>query len=104
MPRTYSQPFVLGVQQGDQRHPGTRLALACIRGNLPAVHVAKVLGVSRVTLFSWFRGKTIRSKDIVPTIEALTTLIEHDLKMGVLPVNNSSTAKKYLAGVAGYDV
>lgn len=104
MPRSYSQRLVLGVQQADQRHPGTRLAMACIRAGLPAVHVAKVLGVSRVTVFNWFKGKTIRSKDILPTIEAFTTLVEHDLKTGVLPASNIATAKKYLAGVAGYEI
>lgn len=104
MPRNYSQRFVLGVQQGDQRHPGTRLAMACIRANIPAVHVAKVLGVSRVTVFNWFRGKSIGIKEKSATVDSLATLVENDLKLGILPAANATVARKYLSGLVGFEL
>jgi len=104
MPRTYSQRFVLGVQQGDRSHPGTRLAMACIRANIPAIHISKVLGVSRVTVFSWFRGKTIGLKEKSATVDSLASLIENDLKLGVLPAANTTVAKKYLSALVGFEL
>lgn len=58
MPIGYSRRFVEEVSRADADKLGVRLGVECILSDVPVVHIAKELGVSRVTVYSWFRGKT----------------------------------------------
>ena len=65
MPRTYSEPFLIGLHKENPHRTGIALALACVKANLPAKYVAEALEVSRMTVFGWFRGKPIRHKNML---------------------------------------
>ena len=77
-------------------HDGLQIALAkkCIRANIPAVHIAKLLDVSRMAVHLWFRGGKI-DPSRVPMVEALIRIIDEDTKKGVLPLKGYKDAVKY---------
>lgn len=95
MTAKYSADFIVAVRSLHVRSLGQHLAVLCIEGNLPSAYVAQVLGVSRVTMHSWFRGQTIREHR-VPRVEAFMRLVKDDLKNGVLPAKDLKQAKAYL--------
>lgn len=95
MPRNYSQEFLLEVNRQDPDMLGTRLALSCVEANLPAVHVAEALGVSRMTIHSWFRGSPLRYNN-AKRVGQFIIKIREDLDNGTLPAQNSVAAKTYL--------
>ena len=100
MPRTYSQQFIEGLENANPQRAGIALAQACVKGNLPAKYVAYALEVTRMTVFSWFRGAHIRHKNLLK-IEAITNLIESDTAKGILPAKNTAEAKAYLEDMVG---
>lgn len=100
MPRTYSEKFLLGMHQADPYRAGVRLAKACVKANLPAKYVAEALGVTRMTVYSWFRGKPIRDKN-QQIVEIFTELVEGDMVKGLLPVNNIQQGRKYIEDMIG---
>jgi hypothetical protein len=100
MSRPYSKTFIEELHECDPDITGTALALACVRANLPANYVAKALEVSRMTIFSWFRGKPLRHKNLLK-VRAFTNLVENDLSMGMLPVKTVKQAKEYLQEMVG---
>jgi hypothetical protein len=100
MPRTYSQQFIEGLENANPNRAGIALAQACVKGNLPAKYVAYALEVTRMTVFSWFRGAHVRHKNLMK-IEAITDLIESDTAKGILPAKNTAEAKAYLEDMVG---
>jgi hypothetical protein len=100
MPRTYSQQFIEGLENANPQRAGIALAQACVKGNLPAKYVAYALEVTRMTVFSWFRGAHVRHKNLMK-IEAITDLIESDTAKGILPAKNTAEAKAYLEDMVG---
>jgi hypothetical protein len=100
MPRTYSKQFIEGLDQANPNRAGIALANACVKGNLPAKYVEYALDVTRMTVFSWFRGSYIRHKNLLK-VEAITELIESDTAKGVLPAKNNAEAKAYLEEMVG---
>lgn len=95
MPPKYSFAFIEAVQNAPERGLGQELALVCIEANLPATYVAQVLGVTRMTLHTWFRGGEIRDRKRV-VVEALLNILKEDMSKGVLPVKTLSEARSYL--------
>jgi transposase len=55
MPKKYSPRFLVELNNLDEEKLGVRLAKACVNADLPITDVAKVFGVSRMTIHSWFR-------------------------------------------------
>jgi hypothetical protein len=53
-----------------------------------------------MTVFSWFRGKPIRHKNLLK-VETLTDLIESDTAKGILPAKNIAEAKAYIEEMIG---
>lgn len=100
MPRTYSQSFLVDLYQADPDRAGTALALACVKANLPTKYIAVALDVTRMTVFSWFRGKPLRHKNMLK-VEMLTNKILGDMKLGVLPAKNVPAAKTYIEEMIG---
>ena len=100
MSRCYSYELVKEVNKSDPNRVGTALALACIKGNLPAVYVSVVLKVTRMSIHSWFRGKPIREKNR-KLVEVFTDLVESDTAKGILPAKTKAEAKKYLEEMIG---
>jgi hypothetical protein len=95
MPTKYSHALIEAVQSTHVRGLGQELALLCIHADLPAAYVAQVLGVSRMTLHTWFRGGEIRERKHV-VIEAFMKLVKEDIANGVLPAKTFSEARSYL--------
>lgn len=96
MSAKYSDEFIRSVLGASSTSPlGTRLARLCVEVGFPAVYVAQVLGVSRMTLHSWFRGGKIRMAK-VEKIQMFMQLIREDITRGRLPAKNAADAKEYL--------
>jgi hypothetical protein len=91
----YSTELVEAVRGATQYRLGTDLANTCIAANLPAAYVAQVLGVTRMTLHTWFRGGTIRMSKR-ERIDVFIDIVEGDLKQGRLPVKSLAEARTYL--------
>lgn len=68
-----SQGYSLRMRDTNLRAPssslGVRLGRLCIEHDVPASLVADRLGVTRQTVYNWFRGTSVPGPD-------LTTLIE----------------------------
>ena len=103
MPRTYSKELIDLVNNSNPNKTGIALASACIKANLPAKYVAVALKVTRMTLYSWFRGKPIRFKN-QQIVEVFTDLVESDTAKGLLPAKNTTHAKAYLEDMIGQKI
>lgn len=96
MPKSYSPEYkemLSAVVMPDNL--GVVLAKACVKANIPLKLVAKLFGVSRMTVHTWFRGGEIRSgrKQL---IIAFLKVIEEDTAKGVLPLADFKSAKEYI--------
>lgn len=103
MPRTYSEAFLIELHKANPNRAGTALALACVKANIPAKYVAEALEVTRMTVFSWFRGKPIRHKNLLK-VETFTDLVESDTAKGILPARTTAHAKKYIEEMIGREI
>lgn len=100
MTRTYSPELIEAVSDPAVYRLGMDLANTCIKANLPAAYVAQVFDTSRQTIHAWFRGGVIRPRKR-QRVEVFITLLEEDLKKGILPCRNLRDAKAYLRDMAG---
>ncbi len=100
MPRTYSEKFLIAMHQGNPRRIGVSLAKSCVKANLPAKYVAVALNVSRMTIYSWFRGQQIREKN-ERVVEVFIDLVEKDIERGILPAKNIVAARQYIEDMVG---
>ena len=100
MPRTYSEKFLRALSEADPGSAGVSLGRLCVDANLPAAYVSRALQVSRMTVYSWFRGRSVNERNL-KTIDAFSKLVEEDMKNGVLPAKNLKDAKRYLEEMAG---
>lgn len=98
MARSYSEQFLIELNKNESLGLGVSLAKLCVAANLPASYVSKVLGVSRMTVYSWFRGRGIR-EEFHPKVEAFMALVKQDVELGVLPAKTLKGAREYLAGM-----
>ena len=95
MPRSYSSRFLLTLSKPTAILTGQNLARLCVEANLPASYVCKVFGISRMALHTWFRGGPIRQRRM-DMVLAFISLVNKDLKAGVLPAKNLKEAKDYI--------
>lgn len=103
MPRTYSDKLILLLSADESNHIGKQLGRVCVKANLPMLYVAEALGVSRMTLFNWFRGGVVRAS-FEPSILAFIALVEKDTEDGKLPANGFRFAKKYIETMIGREI
>jgi len=61
MPKGYSLLTVQEVKEANQNLLGVKLGKICIERDIPVTDVAEFFGVSRVTIYSWFRGQVVVS-------------------------------------------
>lgn len=104
MSRTYSADYILFLKKLDDENThtlGTALGKACVEAKLPAAYVAQMLGVSRMALHSWFRGRTKVQERFTGRIRDMLELIKTDTEAGMLPVQSNKAAKAYIAGMTG---
>lgn len=96
MPKSYSPEYIEmlnAVVMPDNL--GVVLAKACVKANMPLKLVAKLFGVSRMTVHSWFRGGEIRAGRR-SLIIAFLKVLEEDTARGVLPLADFKAAKDYV--------
>lgn len=101
MPKKYSQSFLIDLHKADGDRLGVQLAKACVRADLPATEVAKVFGVSRMTIHTWFRGGAIRDKNVSKIKQFLRALNdawieEFENKTEGLPIPSQKEAWTFL--------
>lgn len=103
MPRNYSPRFLTELAAADPNSLGVRLGRLCVEANLPAAYVAIVLECSRMTIYSWFRGRGISEKRR-KVVELFMELVAKDIAEGALPVKGTKDAKNYIMSSWGVSV
>lgn len=68
-----SQGYSLKLRDLNRRAPsnmlGVRLGRVCIKHDIPASRVADEMGVSRQTVYNWFRGTSQPNGSLIVRIE-----------------------------------
>lgn len=101
MPRKYGSKLTESLRHKTVEDGiGIVLAKKCIAANLPSTIVSNLLGVSRQTLYMWFRGAGIQPER-VPLVKALIIIIETDMAAGVLPLKDYKSSKEYHKSLIG---
>jgi len=55
----YSQSLVHANKQASTKSLGVALGRACIRADVSVSKIADYFGVSRMTIYNWFKGDTV---------------------------------------------
>ena len=76
------------------------LAKKCIAANIPSTMVAKLMGVSRQTIYAWFRGGEIQPERL-PMVQALIKIIDQDMAKHILPLRDYNSSKDYYNSLIG---
>lgn len=69
--RGYSMYLVEQIKAADPNLIGVQLAKVCIAKDIPAAHVAQMLGVSKQAVYAWFVGRFQPNPTLLPKVEAL---------------------------------
>jgi transcriptional regulator with XRE-family HTH domain len=74
MPYGYSQSLVYANKKASIKSLGVALGRICIRANISVSEVAGFFGVTRMTIYNWFKGDSVpyHSYD-----EAISDYINH---------------------------
>jgi transcriptional regulator with XRE-family HTH domain len=65
----YSMSLVFANKKADTTNPGVALGRFCIDRDIPVTQVAAELGVSRMTIYNWFSGYAIPTRENLEAIE-----------------------------------
>jgi DNA-binding transcriptional regulator YiaG len=57
----YSLITVSEIQNANPSLLGVKLAKVCLKNNIPVKDVAEFFGVTRMTVYNWFKGKVVVS-------------------------------------------
>jgi DNA-binding XRE family transcriptional regulator len=71
MSQGYSVKLVQLNKQADKKKLGVKLGKECIRTSISVAQVAKIIGVSRMTVYNWFSGIHDPQKVYEPAIQGL---------------------------------
>ena len=71
MSHGYSVKLVQLNKQADKKKLGVKLGKECIRTSISVSQVAKIIGVSRMTVYNWFSGIHDPQEIYKPTIQGL---------------------------------
>ena len=61
MPKGYSLLMAEEIKSADSKLLGVQLGRVCLNKDIPVSDVADFFDVSRMTIYSWFRGKSVVS-------------------------------------------
>jgi hypothetical protein len=61
MPKGYSLLMAEEIKSADPKLLGVKLGRVCLNKDIPVSDVADFFDVSRMTIYSWFRGKSVVS-------------------------------------------
>lgn len=73
MSKGYSTLIVQEIEDANQNLLGVKLGKICVNKDIPVTDVAEFFGVSRVTVYAWFRGKTVVSGKHADKMQKLIT-------------------------------
>jgi|TARA_R110000822_G_scaffold172328_3_gene311987 hypothetical protein len=91
----YTERYLRDLYSFNEKRLGVQLGRLCVSANLPPSEIAKVLNVSRMTVYNWFRGGAVRSKN-VDRIEVFMRLVEDNIQAEKLPVQSYKEAKLFI--------
>lgn len=103
MARPYGDKFLRELNRSTKDTLGTELAKICVKANIPATYAAVALESSRMSVYSWFRGRGIRESKR-KLVEAFISILNKDFEEGVLPVKSVEDARKYIEGMLGVTI
>ena len=95
MAKCYSEQYLLSLNGLNEKRLGVQLGKLCVKANLPPKLIANALGVSRMSVYSWFRGKPIRDRNI-DKVEKLMDILGGYFEAGQLPVPSTIDAKIFI--------
>lgn len=58
MSKGYASSFINEVNASDKSKIGVQLGTVCVKRDIPVTDISQFFDVSRMTVYSWFRGKT----------------------------------------------
>lgn len=58
MSKGYASSFINEVNASDKSKIGVQLGAVCVKRDIPVTDISQFFDVSRMTVYSWFRGKT----------------------------------------------
>lgn len=73
MSKGYSTLTVQEIENANQNLLGVKLGKICVKKDIPVADVAEFFSVSRVTVYAWFRGKTVVSGKHADKMQKLIT-------------------------------
>jgi DNA-binding transcriptional regulator YiaG len=73
MAKGYSVITINEIRSANSQLLGVQLGLVCLKNDLPVTDVAEFFGVSRMTVYNWFKGRVVVSGKHA---ERMTKLIE----------------------------
>ena len=91
----YTEKYLRDLQDCNPMRLGVQLGRLCVSANLPPSEVAKVLDVSRMSVYNWFKGGAVRSKN-VDRIEIFMRLVSDYIKSEDLPLQSYKVSKQFI--------
>lgn len=95
MARPISDKLRVYLDQTESDSSGVSLGRACIQAQLPIIHLARALGVSRWTVHKWFRGEPVAQR-YRPNVKSAFNRIQQGLQTNELPIKNKADAKNFI--------
>ena len=71
MAKGYSVLTIQEIKEANPNLLGVKLGKICVARDIPVTDVAEYFGVSRVTVYAWFRGKMVVSGKHVEKVQLL---------------------------------
>jgi predicted transcriptional regulator len=65
----YSQNLVKANKEANARSLGVALGRLCIRSGISVLEISRLFGVSRMTVYNWFRGASAPRPEIAERIK-----------------------------------
>jgi len=60
MAKSYTDKYLLSLNNLNEKRTGVQFGKLCVKANLPPSMIADALGVSRMSVYNWFKGKVIK--------------------------------------------
>ena len=79
--RGYSSRIVKTNKEADTTNPGVVLGRLCIAQEIPVASVAEFFGVSRMTIYKWFKGVEKPRKKQLEKIEGVLKQFKNNVHL-----------------------
>ena len=91
----YTERYLRDLYSFNEKRLGVQLGRLCVSANLPPSEVAKVLQVSRMSIYNWFKGGAVRSRN-VDRIEIFMRLVSDYVVRNELPMQTYKETKQFV--------